>query len=362
LYVKSTGEESAYLAALATAYRSGVANITVTVPPRDQSIEVIPDKEGYDTEVDPSDKSYTFIKFYISLYNKFLLDYPGERTPFIERCAEPISFANDSVRVVNFSFFYESLFLKKGTFSEILKPYLAKRKSRMAINAQRFDEDEDDYDPDELTAYVEDTPAYKDMHRQYKFYPRLNKDGEPICYMFQQEKGGHIQVGDFFMTPLLHIYSDDDEANKRVLKINRRYYKTPLYIEVASRTLLKKSTIEEKLICLEAVNFTNGEEKHWTKIREYMSRNFITCAEITTYGNQQTDGASRREDNMFFAFSNGIFYIIDGIPRFEPVNELGVVTHNNRNYYLPAFSAIYAGTGRQSDKYELMSQYVRFPK
>lgn len=357
LSINKAGEESAYLSALAMAYCSGVTNITVTIPSRDQEPEVTTDEEGYDMEKEPSEKSYTFIKFYIKLYSYFLYNYPYERTPFVERCAELISYTDDSVRVVNFSYFYESLSLTKGALTEILKPYLAKRKSRMAINAQRI-EDEEDYDPDELPSYVEENQEYKEMYRQCKFYPRLNKDGEPVCYMFQQEKGGHIQVGDFFMTPLLHINSDDDEANKRVLKISRRYYKTPLYIEVPSKALLKKSTIEEKLICLEAVNFVNGEEKHWTKIREYMSRNFIMCSEIATYGNQQTDGASRREDNMFFAFSNGIFHTVDSVPRFEPVNELGVVTHNNRNYYLPAFSTIYAGAGRQSDKYELISQLV----
>ena len=61
-----------------------------------------------------------------------------------------------------------------------------------------------------------------------------------------------------------------------------------------------------------------------------MSRHFVTCTEVTTYGNQQEDGLSRREDNMFFAFANGIFHTIDGVPRFDPVNELGVVTHNKK--------------------------------
>ena len=50
---------------------------------------------------------------------------------------------------------------------------------------------------------------------------------------------------------------------------------------------------------LEAVNFYNGEEKHWEKIRTYMSNNYITCREIITYGNQQEDGFSRREDQQF---------------------------------------------------------------
>lgn len=358
LGINRDGDESDYLIALTMMYRAGMTNITVNVPGDAQEVEIEEDEEGYECEKSPADRSYTFIKYYVSIHGDFLLLYSGEKTPFIERCAELISYADDSVRVVNLKFFYERLGIIKGALNEILKPYLAKRKSRMAINAQRTDEDDEDYDPDELPSYIDENPEYKEMYRQCGFYPKLNKEGEPICYMFRQEKGGHLQVGDFFMTPLLHIYSDDKDANKRVLKINRRYYKNPLYIEIPSRALLKKSTIEEELIMLEAVNFTSGEEKHWTKIKEYMSRHFVTCSEITTYGNQQVDGGSRREDNMFFAFSNGIFHVVDEQQKFEPVNELGVVTHNNKNYYLPAFSTIYAGSGRQSEKYELISQLV----
>ena len=87
-----------------------------------------------------------------------------------------------------------------------------------------------------------------------------------------------------------------------------------------------------------------------------MSRNFTTCTEVMTYGNQQIDGFSKREEQMFFAFSNGIYHEVGGEPRFDPVNELGVVQHKGENYYLPAFSTIYAGSGKHSDKYELISQ------
>lgn len=219
----------------------------------------------------------------------------------------------------------------------------------MAINAQRTDDDYEDenYDPDELPRYVQDNPEYMQMFKQCNYYPKLNKQGEPVCYLFKNEKSGHTMVGDFYMIPLLHIYSDNDEENKRVLKINRRYYKTPLYIEVQSKTLAKKSTIEEKLLNLDAVNFTNGEEKHWTKIREYMSRHYVMCTEIATYGNQQTDGFSRQEDQQFFAFANGIFHVVDGTPRFDPVNELGVVTHNAKTIicrHSPPFMPVPAGS------------------
>lgn len=165
------------------------------------------------------------------------------------------------------------------------------------------------------------------------------------------------QVADFFMTPLLHIFSDDFEQNKRVLRINRRFYDTPIYIEIPSKAMLKMSSIEEVLINYEAVNF-NGEEWQWKAIKTYMSRHFVMCSEVKTYGNQQSEGMSRKADEQFFAFANGIFHNVEGKWQFEPVNELGVVTHNKNNYYLPAFSTIYAGSGKQSDKYELISQLV----
>lgn len=361
LNIFKDGKESHYLAALVSMYRAGITAITVSVEkhPSDNDEENEEDDE-YSEENENSIESWNFAKYYIYLHKEFFKTFNGERSPYVERCAEVISYADDSVRIINFAFFYGCLGLTKQALTEILKPYLAKRKSRMAINAQRTDDDYEDenYDPDELPRYVQDNPEYMQMFKQCNYYPKLNKQGEPVCYLFKNEKSGHTMVGDFYMIPLLHIYSDNDEENKRVLKINRRYYKTPLYIEVQSKTLAKKSTIEEKLLNLDAVNFTNGEEKHWTKIREYMSRHYVMCTEIATYGNQQTDGFSRQEDQQFFAFANGIFHVVDGTPRFDPVNELGVVTHNAKNYYLPAFSTIYAGSGRQSDKYELISQLI----
>lgn len=355
--ISGDGIENDFLSALAEAYKAGI-NIMIKNEPSDYESDsdeeednVKPGKIKYNVEIVP------FINAYVKSYGYFLSSTNKDRTPFIERCAEMISFSSDSVRIVNLDEFRGWLGLNKGAINEILKPYLEKKKSRMAINAQRNDDDDFDFDPDEIPSYVEENEEYNLMYKQCKYYPRLNKEGEPVCYIFI-ENSRSTQVGDFFMTPLLHIYSDNDDDNKRVLKINRRYYTNPLYIEVPSKALLKKSTIEERLINLEAVNFTNGEEKHWTKIKEFMSRRYITCTEVVTYGNQQTDGSSLREDEMFFAFANGIFHMVDGRPAFERANELGVVVHNKKNYYLPAFSTIYAGSGRKNDKYELISTLV----
>lgn len=81
-------------------------------------------------------------------------------------------------------------------------------------------------------------------------------------------------------------------------------------------------------------------------------RHFITCTELSTYGNQQQDGDGRRESDNFFAFSNAIFHFVDGVPRIDYANELGVVEHNGENFYLPAFSTIHAERRGNSDAYE----------
>ena len=357
--VRKDGMESPLMAAMADCYRNGITNISVFVSGDDQAEDDEPDTtESEDNYINKEyqDETWTFINAYIYRYHRFIRRYnPYDATPYIQRCAELIACADDSVRIVNFSKYQAWLGLTKTQLNEILKPYLAKRKSRMAINAQR-DDDDIYYDPDTLPDYVENEPKYNQMYQQCKFYPKLNHDGVPVCYIFKNGNDkGHTMVADFFMEPLLHIQSDLDEDNKRVVKINRRYYKQPIFLEVQSKAFLKKSTIEERLIMLEAVNFTDGEEKHWTKIREWMSRNFVTCKEVKIYGNQQVDGASRKEDNLFFAYANGIFHQVDGEWRFDPVNELGVVTHNKKNYYLPAFSTIYAGSDNQ-EKYEQISK------
>lgn len=305
-----------------------------------------------------SDSTGSFLDYYIALHGKFFENFNGDRVPLVSRCIELTSYADDTVITINRNHYCSLLKLTKGQFDEIRKPFVLKRKSAMKVSMQADNLDDEEFDVNEPPEYVQENEEYKRMWKESGYYPRLNKKSEPVCYMFRNKNGnGMTQVADFFMTPLLHIFSDDFEQNKRVLRINRRYYETPIYIEIPSKAMLKMSSIEEVLINYEAVNF-NGEEWQWKAIKTYMSRHFVMCSEVKTYGNQQSEGMSRKTDEQFFAFANGIFHNVDGQWVFDPVNELGVVTHNKNNYYLPAFSTIYAGSGKQSDKYELISQLV----
>lgn len=334
-YVTDIGLDSDYLATLAEMFRSGI------------TIQMVCD-----------DNTCSFIDFYIGLYGRFLEHYTGDKVPLISRCVELTSYAEETIITVNRNSYCSALRLTKGQFDDIRKPFIQKRKSAMKISMQTDYLEDEEFDVNEPPDYVMDNEEYRKMWKECGYYPRLNKKSEPVCYMFRNKNGnGMTQVADFFMTPLLHIFSDDFEQNKRVLRINRRFYDTPIYIEIPSKALLKMSAIEEVLINYEAVNF-NGEEWQWKAIKTFMSRHFVMCSEVKTYGNQQSEGTSRKNDEQFFAFANGIFHSNDGAWVFDPVNELGVVTHNQKNYYLPAFSTIYAGSGKQSDKYELISQLV----
>ena len=333
----TTGEDSNYLATLAEMYKAGISQIRVM----------------------HEDKVESFIDFYIRIHGDLLPGFLGDKVPIITRCIELTSYAEETVITVNKNHYCSKLGLSKSQFDEIRKPFVSKRKNVLKANALKDDLYDDDFDGDEVPSYAREG-EYAQMFRECKYYPRLNKQGIPVCYMFQNKNGrGFSQVADFYIVPLLHIFNEDFEQNKRVLKVNRRYFDKPLYIEVLSSSLKKMSTIEDVLINYEGVNFTDGEEWQWRRIKEYMSRHFVQCREIQTYGNQQSEGMSRKTDEQFFAFANGIAHEDEnGNYVFEKVNELGVVTHNHMNYYLPAFSTIYAGSGRQSDKYELISQLV----
>jgi len=332
------GIESNYLMSLADCYRAGISDLRV--------IETL--SSGGEDDDEPQEKTYTFLNYYLRCYQLPIKFDEMSRAFFIDRCGDLISYASESERIVNSTTFQELLGLKKGQLDSILKPFLEKRKSRLAINSQREDESEE-YDPDEVPSYVEENPEYKEMYRNYGYYPRLNKEGEPVAYMFKNEKGGHTLVSDFYMIPLLHIYDEKSDCNLRIFKINRRYYKKPFFMEFRSGSLVKRSMVEDVIINQEAMNFDNGTDQMWLRIKSCMSRKYTTCTEAKVYG-QQTEN--------FYAFANAIFHEVEGTPIVEYTDEMGVVKHADKNYYLPAFSTIHIGARKDDDKFEKLRSFV----
>lgn len=105
LNIFKDGKESHYLAALVSMYRAGITAITVSVErhPADND-EENEEEDEYSEENENSIESWNFAKYYIYLHKEFFKTFNGERSPYVERCAEVISYADDSVRIINFAF------------------------------------------------------------------------------------------------------------------------------------------------------------------------------------------------------------------------------------------------------------------
>lgn len=318
-------------------------------------------KEGVKVVVEHTEDNVTSIRaftdFYVSGYSEFWAEINAnstEKTEYINRCIQVIAFSEHSLQIVNGSTYASKLGLKQGAYNELLKPILIARKDQNELEKQRGDLESNLYqfDPVELPKYVQEDETMSKVYRDYNFYPLLKNDEHktPCAYMFKNEKGnGHTRISDFVMLPLLHIYSNDDINNKRVIQLNHLHFGTK-FLEWNSTTFSNLNKVNEKLINAGAYNFS-GSVQQYKQIWQQMSYQFIKCTELKTFG-QQPEG--------FWAFANAIYHQVETINEFgekvkvnrvDYTNDLGVTTHKDINYYSPAFSKIFLGE-RENDQYE----------
>lgn len=309
-------------------------------------------KAGFTIYIEKDDTDYEFVDFYTRLYASAMEEKTGDvKTIYYGRCADIMASSSEAAQSVMEKEWCSVLKLSGKSFKELMKPYRDKKKSKNAmLHQQSFDDSLIWEDPDIVPDYVEENEEYRTNYRRHGFYPLLNKEKEPVSYMFKNPSGGgHLQIADFYMIPLLHIYSNDSEGNKKIIKINRRYYKKPLYMELKSRVFASLNSFEETLVNEEGLNFENGTVAQFKKIRQSMSYEYTLCDEIKTYGQQPEN---------FYAFSNAIFHEEDGIFRIDMASDIGVVTHNGKNYYAPAFSNIHSGLRKDDDIFESLRSFV----
>jgi DNA primase, catalytic core len=308
-------------------------------------------KEGFAvTIIDEDYREASFVDFYIGLHRGFQtnLDFKGVDIPTIlDRCVELISYADSTRRTANMKEYASCLGLPNtGALKEMLKPFLAKIKDKAILENQRLDAEADLYqsiDPDNVPDYVMEDEVMSKVYRSSGFYPLLNSEKLPVAYMFKnQTGGGHTCVSDFYMVPLLHVYSKDTQANKRVIQLNHLFLKKTKYVEWQSSVFANLGKINERLIDEGAFNF-DGNLQQFKKIWKTMSYNFTYCREIRVFGQQPEE---------FFAFSNAILHEVDGKHIIERMNDMGIVSHNKESYYAPAFSKIYSTERSENDPYE----------
>lgn len=312
-------------------------------------------KNGIEITIIKDDDPYNFVDFYVNLYGDLLSDSPdyaddritdsAKRAEAIGRCADVISHLEATTRAVMIDVYIKKLGMKSSAFDKVLKPFLAKKKDRAMIDNQRLNELTNAFlvDPEVVPDYVEKNPALWSTYLKWGFYPLSDKDGRYFSYMFKNQNGNsHASVSDFYMKPLLHIYdeSNDNSNNKRVIQLCHMDKRLDKYVEWKSNIFSNLPKVHEQLVNAGPYNYF-GSVEQYKRIWMNMSYEFTMCYPTTMLG-QHPEG--------FFVFGNAIFHKVEGQYQIDYVDDLGVVAHENTNYYLPAFSKIHLDKRNDNDK------------
>ena len=154
------------------------------------------------------------------------------------------------------------------------------------------------------------------------------------CYWFYTKDGGPVSGSNFIMEPLFHIDSKID--NKRLVRITNEDGLSRI-IDIPSNKFISVDQFSSYVF--DEGNFLwTGCKAHYIKILKFISKDFPMCKPLITLG-WQREG--------FYAFANGIY---NGL--WQPVNEFGITTHQEKLYFSPAFSVVYNNAREDDDLYE----------
>ncbi|TSA37797.1 MAG: toprim domain-containing protein [Porphyromonadaceae bacterium] len=169
---------------------------------------------------------------------------------------------------------------------------------------------------------------------KYGFYQNDN------CYYFRTQKG--VERGcNFTLEPLFHIESVTDA--KRIFRITNEF-KITRVIELPQNSLISLGRFKEAIESLG--NFLwEMSDTELNKLKRYLYQETKSCIEIKQLG-WHKDG--------FYAWGNGIFN-----EEFTKIDEYGIVSHAEVNYYLPAFSSIWE---KELSHYQAERQFMHRDK
>jgi len=320
-------------------------------------------KNGFDILIEEETGFIGFCDFYVNKYGFLLGPEAKEQritdgvkiAEIIGKCAEVISHLEATVRVVMMDVYGKKLGMKAAAFEKVLKPFLAKKKDKAMIDNQRMSELGESFavDSEIVPDYVEKDKALWNNYTKWGFYPLADKDGRYFTYMFKNQTGSsHFPVSDFYIKPLLHILdeSNDDANNMRVVQLCHMDKRLDKYVEWKSGIFAALPKVHEKLVNAGPYNYF-GTADQYKRVWMNMSYGFTKCFPTGILG-QHSDG--------FFVFGNAIFHKVNEKYQVDYVDDLGVVTHEETNYYLPAFSKIHLDKKNNTDKnrYKLARNFM----
>lgn len=187
--------------------------------------------------------------------------------------------------------------------------------------------------------------ANKEDHEKYGFLEVHKPGSAKNGYWFpvsQSSKTIFVQISNFTIRPLFHIYSKTD--NKRLIEIRNK--NRIRIIDVPSKGFVGMTQFQEATI--EEGNFYfQGTKIHFQKVMAKILEMFPRCEEVKTLGWQKQG---------FYCFANGL---AEG--SFKKVDKHGMITFNEENFFLPAFSDVYKDVAEEDDLYENDRAFVYKP-
>lgn len=178
---------------------------------------------------------------------------------------------------------------------------------------------------------------------EWRFYAdtKLNKIG----YYFPNGDNFE-QVSNCVLRPIFQVLNFSDSKRIVELKSSHNNKEVSMLIELPNAAFVSQTELEKVLSNYGGFYF-HGSKKNYQKLKAKLFSEFVPCQEIRTLG-WQREG--------FFAFANGI---VEG--GFKQINKYGIAIHGDKQYFLPAFSEIYATLQPEDDIYENDRQFVYRP-
>ena len=155
-------------------------------------------------------------------------------------------------------------------------------------------------------------------------------------YSYNPKEKSHTELTNFQITPIFHIRSGTD--SRHLIEVDNGYKKAVMDVE--SKLMVSPDLMLQK--CVGEGNFVILANKlQFLRISMKLLQEFRECLEVKSLGWQHYG---------FYAFVNGIFIPGEG---FKQLDEWGVIDVEQKNFLIPAASAVYRTTvSTEDDPYE----------
>ena len=277
----------------------------------------------------------------------------NEKAAALDMALHTIAHTPGSLQTIKGKEWRERFGLGKSEYNKLLGEVFAEIRDKGSMERRKDDFQEmRPFDLNLLPDYVVQDERLKKVYDLYGYYPLLKNDGTPCAYAFRNEKGeGHTMLSNCYVEPLIHLYSQNDLNNKRIVKINH-ISEQAVYYEWPSTAFVSLQTFMRQLILAGAYSF-GGTAVQFDRLRNDLLMGFTKCELLTVYG-WQREG--------FWAFPNAIYHRKEegGQNVIEYTNSIGVMTHRRVNYYSPACSEISVGKDSAQGSQYQQDRYMMY--